>query len=151
MITIQILEDDDNILPTDWCRPLNLYSMSGGRSDDYSFTCCYTGQPENNAKWVNVHQIIGEVWHNKKVSEYHDAIQDCGLRYEFVRGNILLSHQYGNTRRDIRRLYAVYLNDTVSTFPKYKGKTWAHIKRNDENYFNWADANRLIKRESEFA
>jgi hypothetical protein len=151
MITIQILEECDAVSPTDWCRPLSLQTMSGGHSDEYSFESCYTGQPENNVKWVNVHQIFGECWYSKPVSEFTAMYQDGKLPgYEFVRGAIPSSHQYGITNRDADTAYKLYLDTTVSTYPKYKGKTWACIKRIDSGYFEWATDQRCIKRKEDF-
>lgn len=151
MITIQILERNDEILPTDWCRPLSLRTMSGGHSDYFSFESCYNGQPENNVKWVNVHQIFGEVWYNKKLSELNDTLRKYGgSGYEFVRGEIPVSHQYGITARDASIAYELYLGNTISTHPKHNGKTWAHIKRIDSAYFEWADDRRVIKRKEDF-
>lgn len=89
MITVQILEDEDTIEPTDWCRPLSIISMGGGTSDYYSFKSEYSGTPENNAKWVQAKHVLGTCWFGKTVSEYNTT----GPRYEFLRGDILKSHQ----------------------------------------------------------
>jgi len=87
MKTVQILESSDTILPTDWCRPLCITSMSG---DFYSFKSQYSGVPENNAMWVRVQCVIGKCWHNKTINE----LEKAGLTpYEFVRGDIPDSHK----------------------------------------------------------
>jgi hypothetical protein len=87
MISIQVLEDSDHIHPEDWCRPLNIVSMSGGHSDYYSFKSEYTGTPENNAKWVKVKYTLGKPWHGKTVKEIDQGLGKF-VKYEYVRGNI---------------------------------------------------------------
>lgn len=97
MLTVQILTDSDTVNPDDWCRPLEIVSMSGGHSDLYSFTSM-GGSPENNAKWVQVKYILGKPWHGKTV----DAI-DKGLGkyhyYEFIRGAIPNSHKVTHNKK----------------------------------------------------
>jgi hypothetical protein len=93
MITVKILEDDDIIYAEDWCRPLQIVSMSGGHSDHYSFKSCYTGAPENNAKWVKVKDAVGDCWFGKTVKKYHKAMNKFGLQWEFMRGDIPKSHR----------------------------------------------------------
>jgi len=90
MIPIYLLESTDIIEPTDWCRPLQLISMSGGMSDGYSFKSCYSGKPENNVEWVKVSNILGQRWFGETVENYNNGV---GVSYEFVRGSIPLSHQ----------------------------------------------------------
>lgn len=92
MITIQILEDKDIMLPEDWCRPLQLISMSGGMSDSYSFASQYSGRPENNVKWCKVKYTIGKVWYNREIGDFIAAMKELRT-YEFVRGDIPHSHQ----------------------------------------------------------
>lgn len=87
MISIQLLEQDDEVHPEDWCRPLSIVSMSGGHSDYYSFKSAYTGAPENNVKWVKVKYILGHGWHSSTVKEI-DATLGKWIKYEFVRGDI---------------------------------------------------------------
>jgi len=91
MIKIEILEDADVIRHDDWCRPLQLVSMSGGHGEGYSFRCQYSGSPENNVKWIKVNQVLGKVWFGKTVQEYHKAVSEYHT-FEFVRGNIPDSH-----------------------------------------------------------
>lgn len=93
MIAVGILEDHDILEPTDWCRPLQIVSMSGGHSDYYSFRNTYSGTPENNAEWCRVKSVIGKPWIGLPVGEYNKGMADMGLRWEFVRGNIPKSHQ----------------------------------------------------------
>lgn len=92
MKTVEILELDDLIDPEDWCRPLQIVSMSGGYSDYYSFQSQYSGAPENNVKWVKVKFILGKPWHGKSVREYNKAMREFGT-YEFVRGEIPQAHK----------------------------------------------------------
>ncbi len=135
-----MLEDHDTILPTDWCRPLLLLTMSGGRSDDYSFTSMYTGQPENNTEWVNVDQILGEHWIGHTVGDYNAAISNCASALEFVRGDIPTAHQYGKTNRQLSEEHESWLQTTKVSMGKYadKGYTWSDIRDMDLSYFKWA-------------
>jgi len=136
MISIEILEDDDAVQSTDWCRPLHLITMSGGHSDYYSFESCYGGQPENNVKWVTVDKIFGDCHFGKKVKEFNNLTMSP--KYEFVRGSIPKSHQYGPTKEDIRLSYNIYLSSILSSAGKHKGKTWEHIQKIYPSYFKWA-------------
>ena len=149
MIAIQILEPHDLLQPTDWCRPLLLCTMSGGQSDYYSFTCCYTGQPENNVKWVQAHEIFGEHFMGRPIADM-EHLEELGYPYEFVRGAIPKAHQYGITRRQARKAWEKYLAETVSLLPKYKGKTWRYIHDNHSTYFEWATSEGLVKRLEDF-
>lgn len=90
MIALQLLEPHDVLQASDWCRPLNLMSMSGGMSDYYSFKSCYTGSPENNVKWVRVEDQLGPGWLGKTVGEFN---QRPVIPYEFIRGLIPQEHQ----------------------------------------------------------
>lgn len=87
MITVQMLEKNDAVLPEDWCRPLSIVSMSGGHSDYYSFQSAYTGAPENNVKWVKVKYILGRGWHGKTVAEIDKGLGKW-IKYEYIRGDI---------------------------------------------------------------
>lgn len=88
MKTLKLLEAHDPVLPDDWCRPLELMTMSGGMSDSMSFTSPYTGAPENNAKWVQVKFIFGPCWFGLPVGTLLDDLPP----YEFVRGDMPLAH-----------------------------------------------------------
>ena len=88
MRTVKLLEPDDCVKPSDWCRPLSLHTMSGGHSDYYSFESMYSGLPENNVKWVRVDDIFGTCWFNKPAKELQ-----TNQKYEFVRGEIPTSHR----------------------------------------------------------
>lgn len=89
MISVQILEENDTILPTDWCRPLTLCTMSGGMSDSMSFKSQYGGTPENNVKWVLVKHQFGKCWDGQTVKAITEKL---GL-YEFLRGTLPRSNQ----------------------------------------------------------
>ena len=89
MKTLKLLEAHDTVLPEDWCRPLELETMSGGMSDSMSFTSAYSGRPENNAKWIRVKFIFGPCWYGQPVAELNG---DDATPYEFVRGDLPLAH-----------------------------------------------------------
>jgi hypothetical protein len=146
MISIQLLEENDQVLPSDWCRPLQIVSMNGGHSDYYSFESCYSGLPENNAKWCRVDQVFGQHLFYNSVKEFNE----CNLTYEFVRGPIPFLHQYGKTKPEIREEYVQYLANTNIAFGKYKGKSFAWIKQNDNSYFEWAKHQNIIKTSEDF-
>lgn len=87
MIQISLLEEDDVIKPTDFCRPLSLqYSEFG---DSIHTKATYSGTPINNMKWCRVQFILGPCWHGKKIKEYHSKGLD---KLEFVRGCLPDSH-----------------------------------------------------------
>lgn len=92
MITIHLLEAEDRVMPTDWCRPLQLRSMTGGHSDDYSFRSQYSGTPENNVLWAQAQHVLGAVWLGRTVSEIDRALGGS-QPFEFVRGAVPPSHQ----------------------------------------------------------
>lgn len=92
MITVQILEGQDVVEPEDWCRPLEIVSMSGGHSDYYSFRSQYSGAPENNVKWVKVKYILGHGWHYSTVEQIRKGLGQYHT-YEFIRGDIPKKHQ----------------------------------------------------------
>ncbi len=92
MINVCILEKDDVIRPTDWCRPLAITSMSGGMSDSYSFKNCYSGKPENNVEWCLAGITFGECWFRKPTT-LKELWKIMDSRYEFVRGEVPTSHQ----------------------------------------------------------
>lgn len=89
MISVHILEDDDTILPTDWCRPLTLCTMSGGMSDSMSSKSMYSGTPENNVAWVMVKHVFGECWDGKSVKVINKKLG----KHEFMRGTPPKEHQ----------------------------------------------------------
>ena len=89
MRQLLMLGEGDAVLPTDWCRPLELQTMGGGHSDALSLRNMYSGLPENNVKWVRVRDVFGPAWYHATVS----SITKAGLSYEFVRGEIPESHQ----------------------------------------------------------
>jgi hypothetical protein len=93
MIQIFLLEERDIINPNDWCRPLNLCTISL-QGDSYSFESTYTGRPVNNLKWVKVKDAIGSCWFGKTIGEFNNppmSIQQPQY-YEFMRGSFPLNH-----------------------------------------------------------
>ena len=95
MIEVSILQNDDIILPTDWCRPLYLETMSGGMSDDYSFESCYSGKPENNVKWCHA-GVIFPYWVGGTLGKLKRRVLNEFGHYEFVRGNLPRNHIHPN-------------------------------------------------------
>lgn len=93
MITVQILEPDDILEPSDWCRPLQIIMVNGAICAADNFRNAFSGSPENNVEWVRVRTIIGKKWLNRPVGDFHDAMKRLNMRYEFVRGNIPKSHR----------------------------------------------------------
>lgn len=86
MIQISILEDNDKVLSTDYCRPLQLeHSMDG----DVRTKSTYSGSPINNLKWINVDKVFGSCWFNKKVK---DILSRSTTPYEFARGSFPTQH-----------------------------------------------------------
>lgn len=88
MKAVNILEPHDTITATCWCRPLVLQTMGGGMSDSISFKSCYSGTPENNAKWVRVVDQIGPHWIDKTVAEFNES-----MSYEFILGDPPREHR----------------------------------------------------------
>lgn len=146
MKNVSILEDDDVVLETDWCRPLQLETMNGGHSDYYSFENCYSSNPENNVKWCRINQLFNPVlYEGDTVKQYNKR-----RAYEFIRGDIPWTHQYGKTKPEIQEEYLQYLASTILKIGKYKGRSFLWVKTNDNYYFTWARDNSIIKTESEY-
>jgi hypothetical protein len=104
-----MLEHTDTILPSDWCRPLALQTMSGGHSDYYSFSNTYSGSPENNVEWVRVDAVLGECWFGETLGKLN---KNMSVPYEMIRGNIPKSHQlnmkgYPNLAKTMKELKAL--------------------------------------------
>lgn len=140
MITVNILEDTDIIQATDYCRPLLLCTISK-YSDNYSFTNTYSGQPENNVKWLRVDRAFGPCWVGKTVAELVSKV----IPYEFIRGDIPLLHRYGKTRADILLEYNDYLTTTAMPVGKYLEYTCKDVQLKNPEYFAWAISVGLIK------
>jgi len=117
MKTVQILEADDIVLPTDWCRPLQLVTMCGGHSDDYSFRSM-GGRPENNVKWVPANYVLGPAWFEKPhtLAATQFEWQAC----EFVRGDIP-----ENNKMDLREF------DPIGVFIKSEA-----ARKKNQQYFS---------------
>jgi len=145
MKTIDILEDTDVVFLTDWCRPLQIVSMNGGHSDYYSFESCYSGSPENNAKWVRVYQVFGSVWFNKQVKDFPKE-----PLYEFIRGDIPKHHTYGKTKAEKRFEYKhEYLLQSMH-IGRYRGLLLKTIFTNYPDYFKWACDKGIILSENQY-
>jgi len=145
MITIQLLEDDDIIQSSDWCRPMVILPADSW-SDTILFNDTYSGHPENNVTWLTAQQCCA-AWIGNTVKEFNDALANCVVWHEFVRGPIPVHHQYGLTKAESRAAYKEYLKTTVSKYGKYKGFTWYHIRCVDESYYDWAVEKKIIKDE----
>jgi hypothetical protein len=89
MINVQILENNDILQEDDWCRPLNITSMSGGMSDDYTFESF--GRPINNAKWCAV-AVSFPYWIGKCINDMPQSIR----YHEFIRGIVPKQHIHPN-------------------------------------------------------
>lgn len=87
MKSINILEFGETVSKDDWCRPL-VISYGSRYSDSIEFVNTYSGNPENNLKWVKFSDVFGDGWFNKTVKE----ITDINGLYEFVMGNLLTNH-----------------------------------------------------------
>jgi len=90
MKTVMMLEPYDTIRMDDWCRPLELQSMSGGTGDSYAFTSCYSGTPDNNSLWARADTVFGDIWEGERLAVVNKTLR---RDYEFVRGDIPLKHR----------------------------------------------------------
>jgi hypothetical protein len=142
MITVQLLEDNDIIQATDWCRPMVIQPVNPW-SDTVVFTNTYGGGPINNVKWLTAKQCC-PYWIGKKLKDFNDGMGRTGTWYEFIRGDIPEKHQYGKTRSELRAEYEEYLKCNVMRFGKYKEKTFYEIKLKDDSYFRWAITKGMI-------
>ncbi len=149
MISVSILEPADIVQKTDWCRPLRLVTMSGGMSDYYSIESI-GGNPENNVRWCRVNQVLGEMWYGKTAKEINASFDRFFGGYEFMRGDVPKSHQYGLTKSELSVEYAEYLKTTVMQVGKYREHTFYDIKHRDRNYFEWAISKSIIRTFEEF-
>lgn len=108
--TIQLLGNKDVFKKGDWCRPLYLCTMSGGHSDDYSFSGM-GGAPENNTKWCRVERIM-PAWIGSTVGKYNKRMEEFN-EWEFVRGRVPKSHIHKNAEA-----------------PDYNPKAYDYMKEN---------------------
>ena len=53
----------------------------------------YSGKPINNLKWAKCKEVLGVFWQGKTVEEFNSG---HSVKYEFVRGEISLSHLLSN-------------------------------------------------------
>lgn len=86
MIQIQILEPNDILKPTDYCRPLYIIPSYG---DCLNTRSTYSGTPCNNLKWTLVSNVLGECWWNRKCGDF---LKGTTIKFEFARGDIPDSH-----------------------------------------------------------
>lgn len=149
MITVSILEKEDIVQPNDWCRPLQIVSMSGGHSDFYSFECQYTRKPENNVKWVRADQILGDIWF-KNPTSVGKLNSELNIKYEFIRGDVPKSHQYGATVPELNKKYDQQLRTTKMPYGKHKGRSLAEIENIDRDYFVWLISQGIIQSNEDF-
>lgn len=143
MITIQLLEDNDIIQSTDWCRPMVINTIYPW-SDTITFTNTYSGNPENNVKWLTAKQCC-PFWIGKPVKDFNNGMKRSGSWYEFIRGPIPLQHQYGKTLSEKRIDYDEYLKSNVMQVGKHKEKTFYELKIRYPDYFEWAISKGLIE------
>jgi hypothetical protein len=87
MKTVHILDDDDILMETDFCRPLFRSADFSSTSDTWVERNQYSGCPEDHLKWAHVFNCIGPTWYGKRISAagFHS-------RMEFARGDIPESH-----------------------------------------------------------
>lgn len=81
MTPIRILDSQDAVLCSDFCRPLNI--------DAKGSTCDSEGYPTNFTKWAPVGLIIPKYFHGLKV----DSLRQEGYKFEFVRGVVPDDHK----------------------------------------------------------
>lgn len=89
MITIQLLEDTDEVLPDYYCRPLIAYD-----AEINSFSA-FGGKPQNHFKWIKVRDVLGEAWWGKPlymIREVTSTDNNSIFPYEVVKGNIPREH-----------------------------------------------------------
>lgn len=148
MYSIQYLEKNDVIEPTDYCRPLDLEYI--GQSDVLLTSSTYSGFPINHTRWLQVSRAGISYFVGKTVGEYNDALykmnkphQRVSL-YEFVRGNIPKDAILPETEKEERvRLGRKYMNHVMNV-GKYKGKTYHEVYEYDKSYFDWAQHEGII-------
>jgi hypothetical protein len=90
MITVKILEASDIVEPTDWVRPLYLFSGDG----EVHTTSTYGGRPINNLKWLPVYSCLAPRWHGKSVADVESLLGP----HEFMRGPLPKEHQHPDQR-----------------------------------------------------
>ena len=132
-----MLEEKDKVQPGDFCRPMHIVTMSGGHSDEYSFTCCYTGRPENHTKWVQVERHYGDMWMGNTVDEINNMSKHA-TPMEFIRGELPFNHIEPLTESEVKPLWKKHL-DKLKT-PKHtngKGISFLKLYEQHRKYFEW--------------
>lgn len=79
MINIQILNDNDIILLTDFIRPL--YKLSSDNSFKFRVL-----DYKNDLYWVPISKILGECWTKKKIS-YKELSKIITRKFQIMRCN----------------------------------------------------------------
>ena len=134
MVTIQLLEDDDILEPTDFYRFTRIWYM--GQSDTVETTSMYGGGVMNFFLWMRLNREYGSKgWYGKTVRAVRGFNKSTphqpGATFEFARGPIPVKNQMPETNVDKR----LTLGNTELTFGKYKGTTIADL--NDDSYLRW--------------
>lgn len=95
MITVNILEAEDVILPTDYVRQLTL--LYNGQSDYVETTSCYGGGRINRMGWIRADEAV-PAWCGSTVGTITSRLAELaggtrnGVLYEFVRGSVPSAH-----------------------------------------------------------
>jgi hypothetical protein len=134
-IAIQMLEDHDVLMPTDFYRYTEIWYE--GQSDTVTETSTYGGSRINFFQWMRLDREYCSGWFGLTVKEVCDQIpwrpHQYAPCYEFARGDIPVQHQVPETRIEkVRRL-----GNKVITFGKYAGKTVSQVADLDAVYFSW--------------
>lgn len=95
MITIFLLEKEDAVLETDFCRPVVRSADFSSHSDGWVSESYYGNGPQDVMQWVRVSEVFGKCWYGKKVKELTSL---PSVKYEFIRGKIPESHKYKKGR-----------------------------------------------------
>ena len=100
MKKIEILEKNDRVRLTDYCRPLTPDYASTG---DINQRSPYSGRPINNLKWARVAWLFGTLFYGRTAGEInglkpweveHPRGTGPQVQYEFARGELPASSLY---------------------------------------------------------
>ena len=89
MKPVSILEDEDEVVASDLCRPLN---PSGTLE-----LSAFGGYVRNNSMWVPVTEVLGPMWMGKKLGEIKKelaerSVHEYAFEYEVIRGEVPRDH-----------------------------------------------------------
>ena len=106
MKTILILEDDDEVVATDLCRPLN----PSGTLELSAFGGCV----RNNSTWISVTEVLGQMWIGKKLGEIkvgiaERSVHEYEFEYEVIRGEVPIDHLLDVDAYKIQMLHVIWL------------------------------------------